>query len=100
MAQVEQKDPCQFTTRAVAVATCAQHLTARGHTIVGIILNAHTSIIFIEHSPQNKRLKPVGCGSRWYKGALVAMYQADVKGVLVKWMEPSPMQHKQQVAVH
>lgn len=95
-----QKDPCQFTARAVAVATCAQHLTARGHTIIGIILNERTSIIFIEHSEFNKKLKPVSCGSRWYKGALHGICQADVKGVLVKWMEPQPLPYQKLLAVH
>jgi hypothetical protein len=93
-----QKDPCQFTTRAVAVATCAQHLTARGYSIVGIILNERTSIIFIEFSANNKNLKPVAAGSRWYKGALHGVFQANVKDVLVKWLEPSLLQPRK--AVH
>ena len=96
---IHQKDPCQFTARAVAVATCAQHLNARGYEIVGIILNEKSSIIFIEFSAHNKNLKPVSVGSRWCKGARHGVCQAVVKDVLVKWLEPldHPKQPRKEV---
>jgi len=84
----QDKPFCPLAQRAIAVASCVQILTEGGHNIFGISISERDAIVSIDYSPRNKKLRGHACGSTYYKGALYFIYQKDIEGVLVKWLEP------------
>lgn len=84
----QTKTLCPLAERALAVAGCAQLLAEGGHSIFAIRINETDAVITIAYSPKNKRLRGHACGSKYHKGSLYFVYQKDIGGVLVKWLEP------------
>ena len=79
---------CTLAERALAVAGCVQLLADGGHSIFAISIKETDAVITIAYSPKTKLLRGHACGSTYYKGALYFIYQKDIQGVLVKWLEP------------
>jgi len=84
----QTKTLCPLAERALAVAGCAQLLAEGGHSIFAISIKENDAVISIASSPRNKRLCGKACGSKYHKGSLYFIYQKDIGGVLVKWLEP------------
>jgi hypothetical protein len=95
----QQKEFCKEAKLALSVATCAQVLHEGGHSILNISIKANDAVIAIAHAPQTKKLNGKACGSTFIHGLEFGVYQAEVSGVLVRWLEPSNTQSSAK-AVH
>lgn len=79
---------CPLAMRALAVASCAQLLSEGGHKILAVNIKENEAIVSINYTTKTKALngKPAGC--TYFKGALYIVFQKDIDGVLVRWLEP------------
>ena len=86
MAQL--KALCPLAKRAISVATCVQILTEGGYKIFAISISEKDAVVSIEYLYKNKLLRGHACGVTYHKGAQYFIYQKDIEGVLVRWLEP------------
>lgn len=74
--------------RALDTASTIQMLHEGGYKILDMRITKNDASIQIEFSPKTKKLRGTSCGSTYIHNATYAVYQADVNGVLVRWLEP------------
>lgn len=84
----QAKPLCPLAQRAIAVATCVQILTEGGYKIFAISISEKDAVVSIEYLYKNKLLRGQACGVTYHKGAQYFIYQKDIEGVLVRWLEP------------
>lgn len=84
----QAKPLCLLAQRAIAVASCVQILTEGGYSIFAISISDKDAVVSIAYSHKNKQLRGQACGVTYHKGAQYFIYQKDIEGVLVKWLEP------------
>lgn len=79
---------CSYAELALSVAGCAQMLEEAGHEILQVSINRSNAFVSIAYTPKTQKLNGRACGSTYYKGSLYFIYQKDICGVLVRWLEP------------
>ncbi len=79
---------CNYAQLALSVAGCTQVLSEAGHEILQISINKNAAFVSIAYTPKTKKLCGRACGSTYHKGSLHFVYQKDICGVLVRWLEP------------
>lgn len=79
---------CNYAQLALSVANCAQVLEEAGHEILQVSINKSNAFVSIAYTAKTKKLCGRACGSTYHKGSLYFIYQKDVSGVLVRWLEP------------
>lgn len=84
----QEKPFCDTASLALSVATCAQTLFEGGHQIIEASMTGNHAVIYIAYTPKVKKLCGVGCGSTYYKGAYHFVFQKNIEGVLVRWLQP------------
>ena len=85
----QQKKLCEYAERALAVASCAQMLCEAGFKILHIKIGDTDAVVSISYCPKVKTMNGTACGSTYIKGDEYFVYQKDICGAVVRWIEPN-----------
>lgn len=85
----QPKGLCTYAELALAVANCTQVLSEAELEIAHIVIMKSQAVVFINHCEKVKKLNGKPCGETYLKGVQHFVYQKDICGVLVRWIEPN-----------
>lgn len=84
----QQVQFCPLAQHMLNAATTVQVLTEGGYRLLGVRIHDKDSVIQIAYSPKNKLLNGKSAGKTYWNNAIYYVYQVDINGALVRWLEP------------